>query len=69
MNQNIVQDSELTPQQKFALGCIYRRKIYGEPNKLTYREFRATVQQGFDCIMVPWAGMWLGVEVDGYTHS
>lgn len=21
------------------------------------------------CIMVPWCGMWLGVEPDGYTHS
>jgi hypothetical protein len=22
-----------------------------------------------DCIMVRWSGMWLGIELDGYTHS
>jgi hypothetical protein len=36
---------------------------------MTYREFRKTVQQGFDCLMVQWSGMWLGIELDGYTHS
>lgn len=35
----------------------------------TYRAFRRTVQPGPDCIMVPFAGMWLGIERDGYTHS
>lgn len=37
-----------------------------------YRRFRKTVQPYFDgsgCVMVPWHGMWLGVETDGYTHS
>jgi hypothetical protein len=37
-----------------------------------YRRFRAQVQPLFDksgCVMVPWAGMWLGIEPDGYTHS
>jgi hypothetical protein len=36
-----------------------------------YRKFRKTVQPYFGdtCIMVPWAGMWLGIETDGYTHS
>lgn len=36
---------------------------------LTYREFRRLVQPGWDCIMLPWLGMWLGIEADGYTHS
>lgn len=36
---------------------------------LTYRQFRKTVQQGFDCLMVNWKGMWLGIEKDGYVHS
>lgn len=37
----------------------------------TYRQFRRTVQPYFggDCIMVPWCGMWLGIETDGHTHS
>jgi len=36
---------------------------------LTYRQFRKTVKQGFDCLMVRWQGMWLGIERDGHVHS
>ena len=37
---------------------------------LTYHQFRKNmVHYGYDCIMVPWCGMWLGIERDGYTHS
>jgi len=36
---------------------------------IQWRRFRATVRPGPGCIMLPWAGMWLGIEVDGYTHS
>ena len=36
---------------------------------IKYLHFRRTVKQGWDCLMVPWAGMWLGIERDGYTHS
>ena len=38
---------------------------------VSYREFRKLVQT-FPCdsaVAVPWCGMWLGVEPDGYTHS
>lgn len=35
----------------------------------SYRQFRRTVQPGWDCVMVHWQGMWLGIELDGYTHS
>jgi hypothetical protein len=34
-----------------------------------YRNFRAQVQPGPGCVMLPWKGMWLGIEPDGYTHS
>lgn len=61
----------LTKQQRKAL-----KRVYDRPNScgtsatgMTYRKFRRTVQQGFGCIMVPWCGMWLGIEKDGYTHS
>jgi putative SOS response-associated peptidase YedK len=37
--------------------------------QMTYREFRKLVVWSFDCVMVPWCGMWLGIEKDGYTHS
>lgn len=55
----------LTRPQRVAL----HRKWLQDSNELTYRAFRATVQQGYDCVMVYWSGMWLGIEADGYTHS
>ncbi len=39
---------------------------------LTYRSFRRSVEGligGNGCIMVPWCGMWLGIETDGYAHT
>lgn len=54
--------------------CPHCRKYPGEMRIASrpYRTFRRTVQPYFDksgCIMVPWQGMWLGIETDGYTHS
>jgi len=45
------------------------RKWQQNSQGLSYRQFRRTVQQSFDCLMVRWSGMWLGIEIDGYTHS
>jgi hypothetical protein len=39
------------------------------PTPPSYRAFRRKVQPGYGCLMVPSAGMWIGVEPDGYTHS
>ncbi len=39
---------------------------------LTYRAFRRKAQPYFDnsgCIMVPWCGMWVWIETDGYAHT
>lgn len=69
-----------TKAQRQALLLVYRRVVDAAmpkpvPGKATvfyvpsYREFRRTVQPGPDCIMVRYAGMWLGIETDGYTHS
>ena len=55
----------LTKAQRLAL----KRKFDQDPQGLTYRAFRRTVWQGWDCIMVPWSGMTLGIELDGYTHT
>ena len=51
--------------QREALRRVYLRL----QNPPKYREFRRTVQPGPGCIMVPYCGMWLGIEPDGYTHS
>lgn len=40
-----------------------------ENKKQSFLSFRRSVQYGYDCIMLPWCGMWLGIEKDGYTHS
>lgn len=62
----------LTKQQRAALKRIYLRTIEDDRKQHpapTYRAFRRTVQIGRDYIMVAFAGMWLGIEADGYTHS
>lgn len=55
----------LTPAQRQSL----HRKWLQDNQGLSYRAFRRTVQPGWDCVMVRWCGMWLGIEKDGYTHS
>jgi len=45
------------------------RKWTQNDQGMTYLQFRRTVESGWDCIMVQWSGMWLGIESDGYTHS
>jgi hypothetical protein len=56
----------LTREQRVALKKLYDRD-WDKPD--SYLEFRRTVQPGWDCIMVEWCGMWLGIEPDGHTHS
>lgn len=53
-----------TRAQRIAIYAVWLR------NKTkSYKAFRKTARLGPDCIMVPFAGMWLGIETDGYTHS
>ena len=59
----------LTKAQRKAVYDIWKRPVWGEPNELTYREFRAGVIPCLGYVMVQWADMWLGIEPDGYTHS
>ena len=56
---------KLTKQQQIALKC----KHLQNDNGLTFLQFRRSVEMGYDCIMVQWRGMWLGIEKDGYTHA
>lgn len=71
----------LTRQQREALHRVWKRsdghhlRMTGElrsASGMSYREFRRGVvpySDGSGCVMVPWCGMWLGIETDGYTHS
>jgi len=57
----------LTKPQRQSL----HRKWTQDNQQMSYRAFRRTVQPciGDDCVLVQWSGMWLGIEIDGYTHS
>ena len=68
----------LTRAQRVALKKVYDRPTtqgmgyYGlDTTRKGYRAFRRMVVPmiGDAGIMVPWCGMWLGIETDGYTHS
>ena len=67
-----------TKAQRAALKRVFDRQPIrrdgpeGGQRLLGYRQFRASIQPSFGCdgaVMVRWAGMWLGIERDGYTHS
>jgi hypothetical protein len=73
-----------TRAQREALHAVFKRQpLYHEwthPDlgrirgtvPMTYRAFRKTMQGTFGCdgaVTVPWCGMWLCIERDGYTHS
>ena len=71
---------KLTKAQRAALKRVFDRtpinashegimKPSRMPFAISYRQFRSAVQPGYDCVMVRWCGMWLGIEPDGYTHS
>lgn len=58
----------LTKSQQQALLRVYNRTSLG----MTYLAFRRTVRGTFGldgAVTVPWCGMWLLIEKDGYTHS
>jgi hypothetical protein len=56
---------KLTKQQRASL----KHKWTQDDQGMSYLQFRRTVVQAIDCIVVKWCGMWLGIETDGYTHS
>jgi len=59
---------KLTKDQQRAIQHVYRRTDPSD-QKESYLSFRRRVRPAYDCVMVFWAGMWLGIETDGYTHS
>lgn len=60
------QPRHLTRPQRESLFKIFQRD---HNDAQTYREFRRRVVFCSDYVMIPWCGMWLGIELDGYTHS
>jgi hypothetical protein len=62
---------KLTKPQQTALARLVARDkdASRSPAWPNYRTARKAVHVGYDCIMIFWCGMWLGIEKDGYTHS
>ena len=61
--------TNITKPQQRALAGVYHRPVDHHDGQ-TFLEFRRSIGRGsFDCIMVQWCGMWLGIEIDGHTHS
>jgi hypothetical protein len=63
------QFDKLPDEQKLALRHVYAR---GLNDAESFNQFigKATFEiGGFGAVMIPWAGMWLGIEKDGHTHS
>ena len=57
-------------QQRALKRAFDRGPVRGADDEImSYRQFRKTVVFSFDCAMVKWHSMWLGIEQDGYTHS
>lgn len=52
------------------LNALHQTAREGE-RPISYLAFRHKVRPCFGdkCVVVPWCGMWLGIEPDGYTHS
>lgn len=71
---------KLTKEQQKALKRLWdrdkadalREKLSDRKETSTWSSYlamRRTVFPGPGCVMIPWAGMILGIEPDGHTHS
>ena len=58
----------LTKEQRKAL---YRKYLQDPDGAKSYRDFRRRVGIGFgdEYIIIPWCGMYVGIERDGYAHT
>lgn len=72
LNTPVMTTREFTVAEWTAMGKEDPPRHLVKVPSIQYRQFRRTVQGTFcmdNCIMVPFANMWLGIETDGYTHS
>ena len=50
--------------------AILKKFIWDPDEAPTYRIFRKRAFKSFDgVLMLPWCGMWVGIEKDGYAHT
>lgn len=55
----------LTKNQRTSLLNLWRRNNQSK----SYRQFRQSVMYCGNYIMVAWCNMFVGIELDGHTHS
>ena len=65
---NLTRAQRVALKKVFDLYCASQWRDWNEP-PMSYRKFRQLARPGPGCVMIPWCGMWLGIEPDGYTHS
>jgi len=62
--------TELIPDmnisQMWGLWCKFNQDPDQSP---TFTHFMARATSADSYLMILWCGMWLGIELDGYTHS
>jgi hypothetical protein len=59
-----------TREQRGAMHRLYVRFTQSDSfDGTSYRTFRKRFVHGWDCVMIRLWGMWIGIEIDGYTHS
>ncbi len=61
----------MVPITRAQCRAIHRKWLEADQG-LSYRAFRelaVPVFAGDGAIAIPWCGMWLCIEADGYTHS
>ena len=61
----------LTKAQRQGCYNLWIRTVKEIPPLLSYSTFRRRAEYDglLGCLMVPYCGMWVGIESDGYTHS
>jgi hypothetical protein len=74
-----VTDLPMTPEQRAAIRKVFERApIYDTKEDafagkaVSFEEFISQAQPelgGYGAVILPWAGMFLCIEKDGYTHS
>ena len=57
----------MTTEQRKALKKVYNR-LENKPSYLSFRR-KAQYNPMLKVVFIPYAGMVLGIESDGYTHS
>jgi len=64
-------EKDVTPAQWDSLMNLYTRQCKESANPKTLNQFLDGAWNSplLGCVMVPWCGMQIGIETDGYTHS